>query len=37
MPFKGIIVVVLTALVVALYCREDLEEVLSRWFEDEEE
>ena len=37
MPFKGIIAVGLIAFAVAFIWREDLEEFLSRWFEEEKE
>ena len=36
MPFKGIIAVGLIAFAVAVVCREELEEFLSRWFDEEE-
>ena len=37
MPFKGIIAVGLIAFAIAVVCREDLGEILSRWFDEENE
>ena len=35
MPFKGIVAVGLIAFAIAVVCREDFEEILSRWFDEE--
>lgn len=37
MPIKGIILVFLVAFAIAFYCRKDLFEVLSQWFDEEDE